>query len=71
MIIPETDLSTVPAIKTPNVELHGISDIPAILGITEKEATICFRFVGGRVDYAGFSGNDPTFLNWAKDLFLY
>jgi predicted transcriptional regulator len=71
MIIPETDLSTVPAIKIPNVEVRGISNIPAILGITEKEATVCFRFIGGRVDYAGFSGNDPTFLNWAKDLFLY
>ena len=71
MIIPESDLSTVPAMKTPNVELRGISDIPAIIGITEKEATVCFRFIGGRLDYAGFSGKDPTFLNWAKDLFLY
>ena len=71
MLIPESDLSTVPAMKTPNVELRGISDIPAIIGITEKEATICFRFIGGRLDYAGFSGKDPTFLNWAKDLFLY
>jgi predicted transcriptional regulator len=71
MLIPESDLSTVPAMKTPNVELRGISDIPAILGITEKEATVCFRFIGGRVDYAGFSGKDPAFLNWAKDLFLY
>lgn len=71
MLIPESDLSTVPAMKTPNVELRGISDIPAIIGITEKEATVCFRFIGGRLDYAGFSGKDPTFLNWAKDLFLY
>jgi predicted transcriptional regulator len=70
MLIPESDLSTVPAMKTPNIELRGISDIPAIIGITEKEATICFRFIGGRTDYAGFSGNDPIFLNWAKDLFL-
>lgn len=71
MLIPESDLSTVPAMKIPNVELRGASDIPAIIGITEKEATVCFRFIGGRVDYAGFSGKDPTFLNWAKDLFLY
>jgi predicted transcriptional regulator len=71
MIIPEADLSTVPALKTPNVEVRGISDIPVILGITEKGATVCFRFIGGRVDYAGFSGKDPAFLNWAKDLFLY
>ena len=71
MLIPESDLPAVPATKTPNVELRGISDIPAIIAVTEKEASICFRFIEGRMDYAGFSGNDPAFLNWVKDLFLY
>jgi predicted transcriptional regulator len=23
------------------------------------------------LDYAGFSGTDPLFLRWARDLFLY
>jgi len=23
------------------------------------------------MDYAGFFGKDPTFLNWVKELFLY
>jgi predicted transcriptional regulator len=73
MLIPESLFHTgaVPPVTAKNVELRGIYDIPAIIGITEKEATVCFRFIGGRIDYAGFSGNDPTFLNWAKDLFLY
>ena len=71
MLIPESDLPAVPATKTPNVELRGTSDIPAIIAVTEKEASICFRFIEGRMDYAGFSGKDPTFLNWVKDLFLY
>jgi len=71
MLIPESDLPAVPATKTPNVELRGTSGIPAIIAVTEKEASICFRFIEGRMDYAGFSGNAPTFLNWVKDLFLY
>jgi predicted transcriptional regulator len=41
------------------------------MAITEKEAFLCFRFIEGRVDYAGFFGKDLAFLNWVKDLFLY
>ncbi len=54
-----------------NVEGRGLPDLPAIVVLSEKEAGICFRQVGGRVDYAGFFGKDPTFHNWVKDLFLY
>jgi predicted transcriptional regulator len=53
-----------------NVELRGLSDLPAIILLTEKVAGVCFRQLGGRVDYAGFFGNDPVFHNWVKDLFL-
>jgi predicted transcriptional regulator len=41
------------------------------MAITEKEAVINFRFIEGRVDYAGFFGNAPEFLSYVKDLFLY
>ncbi|HLC00799.1 MAG TPA: hypothetical protein VJL33_05730 [Candidatus Bathyarchaeia archaeon] len=71
-LIPENRLSadvTQPAIK--NFEGRGLSDLPAIVVLTEKEGGICFRQVGGRVDYSGFFGKDPIFLNWVKDLFLY
>ena len=54
-----------------NVELRGLSALPAVVVLTEKMAGICFRQVGGRVDYAGFFGKDPVFHNWVKDLFLY
>ena len=73
MLIPESFLSTTaiaPAIAR-NPEVRGLADIPAIIALTEKEAVICFRFIGGRTDYAGFSGKDLLFLNWVKDLFLY
>jgi predicted transcriptional regulator len=64
-------LSPQPPTKLPNLENRTISSSPAILAITEKEATLCFRFLDGRVDYAGFIGDDPAFLNYVKDLFLY
>jgi len=64
-------LSPQPPTKLPNLENRMLSEVPVIMAITEKEATVSFRFIGGRVDYAGFSGKDPLFLNWVKDLFLY
>jgi len=64
-------LSPLPPVKLPNLENRTLSDTPAIIVITEKEAVVSFRFIEGRVDYAGFFGKDPVFLNWVKDLFLY
>jgi len=72
-LIPENCLSanvSPPAIAK-SVEVRGLPDLPAMVVLTEKEAGICFRLVGGRMDYAGFYGKDPIFLNWVKDLFLY
>jgi predicted transcriptional regulator len=57
-------------VKLPKLENRKLVDAP-IMAITEKEAAVCFRLVGGKVDYAGFFGTDPVFLNWAKDLFLH
>ena len=72
MLIPESFLPTaIPPAKVPDYEVRGLSDIPAIMAVTEKEAAVCFSLVGGRMDYAGFYGKDPIFLNWVKDLFLY
>ncbi len=64
-------LSPQPYAKFSNLENRTLSDSPAILALTEKEAALCFRFTDGRVDYAGFIGDGETFLNWVKDLFLY
>lgn len=64
-------LSPQPPVKLPNLENRTLTNPPAVMVVTEKEAVICFRFKEGRVDYAGFFGKDPVFLNWAKDLFLY
>jgi predicted transcriptional regulator len=63
-------LSPQPPVKLPSLENRTFSDPPAIMVITEKEAVVCFRFIGGRVDYAGFFGKDAAFLNWVN-LFLH
>lgn len=58
--------------KTPkNIEWRSLPDIPLSMVLNEKEAGIAFRLTGGRADYAAFTGKDPAFLQWAKDLFLY
>ena len=49
--------------KLPNLENRTLSEPPAIMVVTEKEAVICFHLVGGKVDYAGFFGKDAMFLN--------
>ena len=72
-IIPENSplANLNPPQMTRNLEVRYLSELPAIVVLTEKEGSICFRQVGGRMDYAGFFGNHPAFLNWVKDLFLY
>jgi predicted transcriptional regulator len=71
-IIPESrfePFASPPGART--VEARSLPDIPAIVVLTEKIAGICFRQVGGRIDYAGFFGEDPTFHSWIRDLFVY
>jgi len=63
--------NAIPPAKLSNLENRTLSDIPAIIALTEKEAAICLRLTEGRMDYAGFYGKDPVFHNWARDLFLY
>ncbi len=57
-----------------NVERKLISEVPAIMIISEKEASVSFpgQNADGTADFASsFFGNDPAFLNWANDLFLF
>jgi predicted transcriptional regulator len=72
MIVPTEILSAANPPGTPkNVEIRGLADLPAIIALTEKMGGVCFRQIGGRMDYAGFFGDDPVFHKWVKDLFLY
>ncbi len=72
-IVPENRLppnsSTMQIIK--NLETKILPELHTIIIVTEKVAGICFRQVGGKIDYAGFFGTDSKFHNWVKELFLY
>ena len=57
--------------EAPLVELRTLTDVPITIVCTEKEATICLPSTEGRMDYAAFFGKDQTFINWARDIFLY
>jgi predicted transcriptional regulator len=65
----------IPSIATPklpkNVEVRCIPEVPATVILTEKTAGVCLRQIGGRMDFAGFLGKDPTFHRWAEELFLH
>jgi predicted transcriptional regulator len=72
-LIPESRLAPEanPPVTVKNVEIRTLPDIPALVVVTEKEAGIWLKQVGGKMDYAGFFGKDHTFHGWARDLFLY
>jgi predicted transcriptional regulator len=54
-----------------NVETRVLNDCPVMIALTEGDAIVTFRQVGGRADYAAFVGNDPVFHEWVRDVFLY
>ena len=57
--------------ETPHTEIRTLTDVPITIVCTEKEAIICLPSTEGRMDYAAFYGKDQTFVNWARELFLY
>ena len=54
-----------------NVDRKILSSIPGLFSITEKEALVALLSLDGKLDHVGFFGSDPSFMNWANDLFLY
>jgi predicted transcriptional regulator len=54
-----------------NVDRRIAPTIPALLVKTEKEALVALHCTDGKLDYSGFISNDPAFIKWTSDLFLY
>ncbi len=57
-----------------NAERKLIKEVPVIMIISEKEASVSFPSVraDGVTDFvSSFFGSDAAFLKWTKDLFLY
>jgi hypothetical protein len=40
-------------------------------GVWGAVAVFCLPNNNGNIDYTGFTGTDPKFLEWCKDLFFY
>ena len=60
------------AVEEPrNAEIRVLSDCPVMIALTERDAVVTFRQIGGKVDYAAFVGDDPVFHDWVRDVFLY
>lgn len=57
-----------------NAERKLVPEVPLIMIISEKEASVSFssKKADGIADFSSsFFGSDPTFLRWANDLFLF
>jgi predicted transcriptional regulator len=53
-------------------EVATVEQIRVAMAINENLAGVCFPGIGGKIDFAaGFSGSDPRFLTWCKDLFEF
>jgi len=72
-LLPENRISSDKSLSkaSKDVQIRTLSELPAVVLCTEKFAAICFLQIGGKIDYAGFLGDDPTFVNWVKELFMY
>jgi predicted transcriptional regulator len=57
--------------ELPTVEKRTLLTIPGLIFCTEKEAALCLQTTDGRMDYTGFYGKDPAFVNWTRELFCY
>jgi predicted transcriptional regulator len=64
-------MSPQPYTKLSNIENRTLPEPPLIMALTEKQAAVCFRLLGGKVDYTSFFGDSSMFHEWAKDLFCY
>jgi len=70
-LVPESAIDPASGGVPPNVEIRSLSEVPVVIVLTEEMADVCFCSMEGRVDYAGFSGADPVFHGWVRDLYLH
>jgi predicted transcriptional regulator len=54
-----------------NVETRVLSAIPGLFSITEKEALIALLSMDGKLTHSCFIGNNPSFIKWANDVYIY
>jgi predicted transcriptional regulator len=69
-LFPPENKSRLPS-TIPNLHKRVLSKVDVLVVMTEKYAVFRLPNRSGRIDYTGFSGNDPKFHKWCKDLFLH
>jgi predicted transcriptional regulator len=70
-LFPE-DISPPPGFEPMSGTLERcLPDVKIRLAVTEKEALICLPYLHGALDYTPFIGDEPEFIQWCRELFLY
>jgi predicted transcriptional regulator len=54
-----------------NVERRVMTTVPGLFSITEKEGFFALLTTDGKLSSSGFFGNDPQFMRWVNDVFLF
>lgn len=52
-------------------EIRTASAVPGHIIYSERAALVTIRKLDGSMSYDSFSGDDPRFLSWARDLFVH
>jgi len=53
------------------IEKRSLASVPGTMVCTDKIAGVTIASLDKRADYVLFYGDDPSFMKWARDLFLY
>lgn len=69
-LFPPESKSQLPS-KMPTIQKRVLPKVNVLVVLTDKYAVFCLPNWRGKIDYTGFSGEDPKFHKWCKDLFLY
>jgi predicted transcriptional regulator len=69
-MFPVENKSRLPS-KILSVKKRVLPKVELVVVMTEKYAVFCPPSRKGKIDYTGFSGEDPKFHKWCKDLFLH
>lgn len=67
---PPESISRLPS-TVPGIKKRVLPKVDVVIVLTEKYAVFCLPTRSGKIDYTGFTGKDPKFHKWCRDLFLY
>jgi len=54
-----------------DIKRRFLPKVEVFILVTEKEAIFSLPYLNGDIDYCSFTGKDPGFRDWCRDLFLH